>query len=842
MEDLLQKLVDLYKHKPISIEEIDPSERYADVYTEYIPDNIQYAEVEGQKVLFHCDNGIQLRLDVVSPTIFRLRYAPKGVFLADFSYAIDPTFSAENVRIQLEEKDDHYLVATDKLKCKVEKKNMLVHFLDPQDEVICEESEGFYGRSTILEGWTEISISKKNDKENHYFGLGDKSCRLNLQGKEFENWNTDSFAYGKDTDPLYRAIPFYYGLENGKGYGIFLDNTYKTLFDFGKEEPDTIKFSTEGGELNYYFIYGPELVDVSSQYHQLCGRPELPPMWAFGFHQCRWSYFPEERVMEVAEEFRKRQIPCDAIYLDIDYMDGYRCFTWNHNYFPRPKKMIRALKEKGFQTVVMIDPGIKIDPEYEVYKDGLEKDVFCRRSNGEMMNGPVWPPDCAWPDFTDPAVRNWWGPLYKELYVDQDISGFWNDMNEPAVFGVLHKTFPDQVNHFCDGYPGDHRKAHNIYGMNMSQATYDGLKKLKPTTRPFVLTRATYAGGQRYAAVWTGDNIASWEHLKIANRQCQRLSISGFSFVGTDIGGFFGSPDGELMVRWLQMGIFHPFYRVHSIGNNTDGSTSTDEEAVAKEMADNRLDQEPWVYGAEYTDMARVAIEWRYRLLPYIYTAFRQHLIDGVPILQPLSMYDQHDPMCLSRENEFIFGGQLLVAPIIEEGRRRQKAYLPAGKWYHFSSSKAYKGQRKAKVEAPLDDIPVFVKAGTILPLYPVRQNTQEAVEQLQLFIYFEEGNFRSQLYEDAGDGYDYLKKQYSLQVFDLHGQGDSLNIRRSREGKFKQSYSTIRLTFIGLPFKLNSCQVDGQTISVEKAGNGLLSTEVPADFKHLELKKFQAV
>ncbi|MEO1514180.1 MAG: glycoside hydrolase family 31 protein [Bacteroidota bacterium] len=837
MDKRLEKLIEEYCEKrPISIEQIDPSFRYTDVYTEYRPDEVHYAEVDGSQVLFHCRNGIQLKVELISPRIFRLRYAPKGVFQANFSYAIDPDFTPAADALQLDETEDHYLLSTPQLQCKVVKKGMKVHFLNPAGDMICEESSGFYARSTILKGWTDISLSKKNDQKDHYFGLGDKSCKLDLQGKKFINWNTDSFAYDAKTDPLYRAIPFYHGLHNGLGYGIFLDNSYRSHFDFGKKEVSTTTFGAEDGELNYYFIYGPDLTDVSRQYMQLCGKPELPPIWALGFHQCRWSYFPEQRVRDIGEEFRKRQIPCDAIYLDIDYMDGYRCFTWNKDYFPQPLKMIRSLREQGFQTVVMIDPGIRIDPNYDVYTDGLGKDVYCRRPNGEIMNGPVWPPDCAWPDFTDPAVRQWWGPLYKELYVDQEVSGFWNDMNEPAVFGILHKTFPDQVNHFCDGNPGDHHKAHNIYGLNMSKATYDGLKKLKPDVRPFVLTRASYAGGQRYASVWTGDNVASWEHLKIANRQCQRLSISGFSFVGTDIGGFFGEPDGELLVRWLQLGIFHPFYRIHSIGNNVDGSAATDDDAVGEEMTQNRLDQEPWSYGEEYALMAKKAIELRYRLLAYLYTAFYLHLEDGRPILRPLSHVDQHDPECIARENEFLFGDQILVAPVVKEAQRRQKAYLPKGNWYHFSTGKKYQGGKKAKVEAPLDDIPFFVKAGSILPLYPVRQHTGETIGQLSLHVYCESGHFQSHLYEDAGQGYAYQQKEYALQQFDLKVEEGKLSVDKRQEGQFQASYEQIDITFVGLDFSPTTCVVDGQAMEIRKQKKDWLVT-IPAQFNHIELQ-----
>jgi alpha-glucosidase len=280
----------------------------------------------------------------------------------------------------------------------------------------------------------------------------------------------------------------------------------------------TTTFWAEGGEMNYYFLYGPSLPQVSRAYARLTGTHELPPLWALGYHQCRWSYYPHSRVMEIADTFRELEIPCDAIYLDIDYMDGYRCFTWNREHFPDPKGLIDELRSKGFQTVLMIDPGIKEDPDYAVYQDGLEKNAFLRSPDGELAKGPVWPGFCAFPDFTDPEVRHWWGDLYTDLYQNLGVAGFWNDMNEPAVFHVHHKTLPDHVLHHYEGLLASHRKAHNIYGQQMNRASWEGFRRLQPEKRPYLLTRASYSGGQRFAAVWTGDNFSDWESLP--GRQC----------------------------------------------------------------------------------------------------------------------------------------------------------------------------------------------------------------------------------------------------------------------------------------------------------------------------------
>ena len=546
----------------------------------------------------------------------------------------------------------------------------------------------------------------------------------------------------------------------------------------------------------------------------------MPPLWALGFHQCRWSYYPDQRVRTIAKEFRKRQIPCDAIYLDIDYMDGYRCFTVNKKYFPDLKKLVSDLKEGGFQTVVMIDPGIRVDDDYFVYQEGLGQDIFCRRLNGEMMRGPVWPLECVWPDYTRPDVRKWWGELYREFYESINISGFWNDMNEPAVFKVISKTFPDGVKHNFEGWPTGHTRIHNVYGQQMSRATQEGLKNIKPKKRPLVITRASYAGGQRYASVWTGDNIATWEHLKIANRQCLRMSISGFSFVGTDIGGFVDQPTGELMVRWLQLGIFHPLFRVHSMGNNLDGAAAVEEEAVKELERMNYLPQEPWAFGDEYTVHAKTAIELRYQLLPYLYTVFRNHTVTGEPVLKPLSFYNQEDVNVLLEEMSFLYGDQLLIHPITDPDQKLEMMYLPEGEWYYYWSNKLLKGGEEIAIVVQLSEIPILVKAGAVIPHYPIQQHTNEKpIELLTLKVYFAEGIHASIIYEDAGEGYDFEKGQYSLKTIIQEGSSTSVKLSIEKEGDYQDTYKEMLIEWIGLPFEPQQITIDGNEIPLKKIG-----------------------
>ncbi|MFK7933248.1 MAG: glycoside hydrolase family 31 protein, partial [Saprospiraceae bacterium] len=813
----------------------------------------------GQLFTFGCENGVTLRVEVMTDKIIRFRYAHNGRFERDFSYAVDPKFAAQNVPVDLHVTTDFYEIKTAEVQCKINKSNLGVQLLDKNGAVMLEDAAGFYAYWTILEGVSEVKMSKKAQVGEQFFGLGDKSCDQNMHGKQFENWCTDSFAYGKDTDPLYRAVPFYYGLHDKRAYGIFFDNTYKTAFDFAKTETDTVSFSAPGGEINFYYIHGPELLEVAQQYTDLTGRPELPALWALGFHQCRWSYFPEKRVHEVADDFRKHQIPCDAIYLDIDYMDGYRCFTWNNDHFPEPTQMIADLREKGFKTVVMIDPGIKEDPNYHVYQQMMEKGYQCKRTNGETMLGPVWPQECVFPDFTRAEVREWWSGLYKELYVDNDIAGFWNDMNEPAVFKVTHKTFPDNVMHDYDGDLTDHRKAHNIYGQQMARSTYEGLKKLKPNHRPIVITRATFSGGQRYACAWTGDNVASWEHLRLANIQCQRMALSGFSHIGTDIGGFVEKPTPELMLRWLQLGIFHPFFRVHSMGNNVDGAGEADADAVEAAMKIDRMDQEPWSFGEEFTVLNRQAIELRYQLLPYLYTAFARYSSTGVPVLRNLTTYDQHDEQTYGRELEFIFGKHTLVRSIVEpmevekleESEEQTKAedtvieapiggadcdiYLPKGNWFNYWTGKQVAGNQQITVQKQLDKLPIYIKAGAVIPHYPVMQYTNERpVDELTLKVYFSKEKTLSELYEDAGEGYDYESGIYSLKTFTTQGTDTSFTLAQTKKGEWKDTYGKVKVEVYGLPFKAQRVELDGKVVEFSAADG--LSFTVQNEFSEIKI------
>lgn len=744
----------------------------------------------------------------------RFRFAPEGRFEDDFSYAVVKRPDEFDGKFSLRKVGDEFHIRTEELVVKVSN-TLNIKVFNKQGQLLSEDERGFYWEPFPSRGGNQVFYNRKIQENEYFFGLGDKPGRLNLRGLRFENWGSDTYGYDKNSDPLYKSIPFFIGLHHGLGYGVFFDNTFKTRFDFGHDRGDICTFWSEGGEMDFYFIYGPEMMAVSERYAQLTGIPEMPPLWALGYHQSKWSYFPESKVMSVANEFRIRKIPCDAIHIDIDYMDGFRCFTWDRQRFADPRRMVQDLLDDGFKTVVIIDPGIKTDKDYAVYQEALEKGYFCRRADGPLMEGNVWPGKCSFPDFTHPAVREWWAGLFKD-FLKSGIRGIWNDMNEPALFEI--GTFPEDTRHDFDGHPCSHRKAHNVYGTQMARATFEGIRKYMYPHRPFAMSRAGYAGVQRFASVWTGDNLATWEHLWIANIQVQRLSISAVSFAGSDIGGFIGRAGGELYVRWLQMGAFQPFFRTHYSGDYGD--------------------QEPWSFGDKWTALAKKAIETRYRILPYIYTAFWNYTRKGTPVIRPISFIDQDDVDTLFRMDEFGVGPDMLVCPITREGDLGRLLYLPAGEWYNFWTSTVLDGKQEVFVEAPLDQIPVFIRAGAVIPQFPLMQYVGEiSFDSMPLHVYYKKGKYTSELYEDAGDFFGHDQGNYRMHTFETEGSGAKLEIRQAWEGRFNSEYSSYELHVHGLPFIPAGMLLEGKPVMFDR--------DFSADqtvFKFTVDKKFESI
>lgn len=782
------------------------------------PNQIIDYRKDGDKLFFTTENGVILQITILRDSVVRFRYGTGNTFEPDFSYAISEDVNLGYNHLEVEDLETEYVVETAKLKIHINKKGLKTQIKDLEGNMVNQDESGFHWEENYEFGGNVVKMSKVAQASESFYGMGDKATHSNLKGKRVNNWAMDQYAFGKDQEPLYKAIPFYVGLHNNIAYGVFFDNTFRSYFDFAQERRNVSSFWADGGEMNYYFFYGPQMPEVVQAYTDLTGTPELPPLWALGFHQSKWSYFPESKVKEIAKKFRDLKIPCDAIYLDIDYMEGFRCFTWNKEYFPDPKRMVQELNDDGFKTVAIIDPGIKVDKEYWVYNEAKEKDYFCKRGDGPYMQGKVWPGQCNFPDYTNPEVREWWAGLYKELIAEIGVKGVWNDMNEPAIMEVPGKTFPLDVRHDYDGHPCSHRKAHNIYGTQMARATYEGVKKFVYPKRPFVITRSAYSGAQRYTSTWTGDNVATWEHLWIANIQAQRMCMSGMSFVGSDIGGFAEQPNGELFVRWIQLGVFHPFCRVHSSGDHGD--------------------QEPWSFDEDVTNIVRKYIELRYQLLPYLYTMFWRYAKEGVPMLQSLVYNDQEDTQTHFRTDEFLFGDQILVCPIQEPNAQGRRMYFPKGKWYNYWNNEIVDGGKEKWVVAEIDTLPLYIKAGAIIPKYPVQQYVGELdIEEMVLEVYYKMGKESSTVYEDGQDGYDYKKGRYSLRNFKLDGRESELIIRQYKDGKFITPYSIFKLKLHGLPFEIGYIELDNKIISLEEVKlNGDNIIEISKDFSELHI------
>jgi len=715
--------------------------------------------VRRDSVEFRLVKGL-LCIYVLYDNLIRIRFTGSDRFSDAPSYAVIDSTGAGS-RFSLDEKPDCFEIRTKELLIRVAKNPCRISIFDSAGRLICED-ERYFGISCDGD---EIRCFKKLFEDEQFFGLGEKTGTLKRKGSQYVMWNSDYPMYAKDQDPLYVSIPFFIGVRDHKAYGIFLDNTWKSVFSMGAGNDRFYSFGAEKGDLDYYFIYGPDMKRVIGSYAGLTGKMELPPLWALGFQQSRWSYPSETKVMSIAKEFRSRDIPCDVIYLDIDYMDGYRVFTWDRKRFPDPEGMLATLSKQGFKIIPIIDPGVKADNAYSAAKEGMAEGIFAKYPDGELYKGEVWPSWAYFPDFTMEKTRLWWGEKLNGM-LKQGVMGFWNDMNEPAVWG---RNMPDVVRFNDNGHGADLRKIRNVYALQMARATSEALHKYSDR-RHFILTRAGFSGTQRYAAVWTGDNCANNEHLAMACYMPQSMGISGLPFVGSDVGGFGGYPTKNLFVRWMQIGAFTPFYRAHS-------------EIDAP-------DKEPWAFGSEVEKLSRDIVGFRYRILPYLYNEFYNASKTGIPIMRPMFLQYQDDDECYREEagRQFMVGDSLLVAPVLSDREMSKKLYLPAGRWMDLWDCKVYEGKRWVTVDAPISKIPLFLKEGGILPMQdrqsyvgekPIRDMTLE-------FRIFPAPHSSLSLYEDDGTSFRYRDGAWSLTKVDVDRDKDgtvSISLSRPQRG-----------------------------------------------------------
>jgi len=719
-------------------------------------------------------NGIEIRsgtavmqITALRDDVLRVRVGPAGQLPEDASWAVLAASRTAAVPVTQESSGSEVGFKTAKLHVSVRKDPLELTVTDLAGHVIAQDLPG---RPIEYHG-AEFRVYRKSPADEHYFGLGDKPGPLDRRNEAFVDWNTDNFGWQESTDPIYKSIPFFITFRKGVSAAFFLDNTWRASFDFNKENRDGYSFGSPGGPLDYYILYGPEPKAVVETWAWLTGTTPLPPMWSLGYQQSRYSYYPEAEVRRIANRLRSERIPADVIWLDIDFQLKNRPFTVDPDRFPHFDEMIQDLKAQHIHTVVITDLHIADQPNigYKPYDEGLNGDYFVKNPDGSIYVGVVWPGKSVFPDFTRKVSRDWWGTLYAD-FVAKGVAGFWNDMNEPAVFEVASKTMPDDVQHRIDE-PGfatrtaTHLEIHNVFGMENSRGTFEGLRKLDPNTRPFVMTRASYAGGQRYVATWTGDNSSTWNHLRQTTPQLLNLGLSGFAMSGADVGGFAGSPQAELLTRWLEVAAFQPIDRDHTAkGTNP---------------------QEPWENGTtEDLNLRRRYIEERYRLMPYLYTTVEEMSRTGLPIMRPLFLEfpagaADGGPIDLNTGNAFMLGGDLLVAqsPYPDEVDDYTVA-LPAVGWYDYwtgarvDSDAGRRAIDNTKVTQPevaihrsLDTLPVFVRAGAIVPEQPLVESTDETPQgPLTLRVYPPAGPDKDcdgSLYLDDGISYAYRKGEF---------------------------------------------------------------------------------
>ncbi len=664
------------------------------------------------------------------------------------------------------------------------------------------------------EGAAQVALRVRAGER--FFGFGEKRGGLDKRGERLRMRNRD--GGGEAADPLYVSIPFFaVHRPHGEGAGdcgLLLESFGPSEFDVASRRDDAIAMQTATGGLDLMIFPGPLLRDVVERFTSRVGRSPLPPLWALGHHQSRYSYANERQVRELAAEIRSRRIPTDVVHLDIDYMDGFRVFTWDPKRFADPAALTKELREQGLRVVTIVDPGVKVDPDYAVYRSGREHDAFCRRRDGGEYSLRVWPGNAALPDFNRSEVRSWWAEQHRAL-LETGVSGVWNDMNEPAGWGAdlrLGRTMlrlrEQDVSDVVQSDPSDpervvsHESVRNLYGLQHCRATRAALESFGREHRPFLLSRSGYAGVQRYAALWTGDNSSRWSHLGESIPMLLNLSLSGVPFCGADIGGYFGHCTPELYARWIQIGALYPFARTHS--------------------ARGGRRQEPWRFGARVEAIARHALQLRMRLLPYLYGLFREAEETGAPVWRPLCWEFPDDPEAASVEDQLLLGPSLLVAPVVERGARRRDLYLPPGPWFSWHDGARYVGPRRLEVDAPLERLPLFARGGSVIPTRsPVAHVGETAAEPLVLEV-FPGGESRGELVEDDGETSAYrggVVARTALRLWDRAGGRLRLEIGR-REGPYRIEERLLRVGIHGCA-PPDSVFLDGTPVSRNEAPPG---------------------
>jgi alpha-glucosidase len=783
-------------------------------------DAAEYRPLEGAEVSDHDQNRLRLNagdgpghttveVTALAPDLFRVGMFPAG---RPARYSSEAIAKSEwpDVEVSMRNANGSVELDTGSATASVALSPLRIGFSDAGGREFAPDADGPQGgmgtipRPDAGPGGSPIGdpvkLHKQRKPGERYFGCGERTRGLEKTGTRLTFWNVDPpEGHTASYDNLYASIPFVMTLneETGEAWGLLLDSTHRVHFDLAHGTDDKATFQAEGGDLIYYVFCGPTPKDVLERYTELTGHTPMPPLWSLGNQQSRWGYEGASEVQEVARQYRERDLPCDVMYFDIDYMDGFRVFTWGEESFPEPEETVSRLADDGFRVVTIVDPGVKAEEGYGVYEEGRERGFYCLTADGEELQNAVWPGVCAFPDFTSPEVRAWWGENHRAL-TDVGVDGIWCDMNEPSLFIPKQSTMPEDAIH-PGGSTGErryHAEVHNAYGSLMARATREGLLKLRPERRPFVITRSAYAGVQRHAMQWTGDNSSWWEHLYMTMPQLMNMGLSGVSWAGMDIGGFFDDTNGELLARWYEMGIFQPFCRNHS-------ATWT-------------RHQEPWLFGERYEASIRKMLKLRQRLIPYLYTLFEECHRTGAPILRPLLYEYPEDKTTYTADDEFMFGHAMLVAPITRPGEANEHrhVYLPDGSWFHYWTGERHDGPDHILAHAPLGEPPIYLKANTAVPLWPEMNHIGEKpADPLTLLIHPAEGSAAGEttLYEDAGDGFEHERGEYAWRTVSCERGEGSITVRLSeREGSFVPQREAVVLELRGITDSPASVLADG--------------------------------
>jgi alpha-glucosidase len=707
--------------------------------------------------------------------IVRVRVS-KNPKVREFSYALVSTVPLATPVVSVREQDGRILLVTSLVRVTIDKVPAFrVSFCDSLGRVINEDMGG-PGFGTTFIG-DKVSVYKRLQEGERFVGLGESLGNLDKRGMGVTLSNMDNYKYGDPRLPMYSSIPFYIGIHHQQVYGLFFHNTYRTFFNFGLSTPDFASINADGGDADYFLCYGKNIGEVLGRYTSLTGRMPLPPLWSLGYHQSRCSYYPQDNVLLIGETFRRKRIPIDCIVLDADYLQDYEPFRINKRRFPDMPGLAARLREMNIELTASVNPGIKLDSSYDANADGLKKDVFLKYADGRPFVSEMAPSLNHYVDFTDPKARSWWIDDLKFL-PENGIHGYWNDMNEPAVAGSY---LPDNLVFDFDGGRVSSLEGKNVYGMQMARSSYESGLKYGGGRRPFVLTRSAFAGVQRYSALWSGDNQAKDEYLLGGVLLNTQLGLSGLPFVGPDLGGYIGDGNKELYKRWVEVGVFSPFVRNH------------------REFFANA--GEPWAYGEEAEAISRSYIGFRYRLMPYIYSKFYETAKTGLPVVRGLCVEEPFDSRVFDAayQYEFLFGDALLVVPLTSM-EKVKRLFLPRGDWYDCWSDSVLSGNREIIAEYPIYQLPLFIKASSILPMQSLVQSTKERPgDTLQVHFFYGREKNEFVYYEDDGATFAYRDGHYCRRVIRFDPSRREIDFG-AQEGDFASAFGHIEVVLHGFP------------------------------------------